>query len=146
MSGFPRRRVAHSGLITQVISAFGLASRIAATAGSVCTTSPSELGLMIRIDLISDFKERRCHRHDAVKPWNSKRALSAEFEAIGQQTGQTGLNDLLLRGREVVFYAPLFDHMVFDVINAIGGAPIAVARLADAADVNEIFLRFSIGS
>src|SRR5205814_3157772 len=37
---------------------------------------------------------------------------------------------------------PLFDHMVFDVINAIGGAPIAVTRLADAANVNEVFFRF----
>ncbi len=42
---------AHSGLMTQVISACGLASRIAATAGSVWTMSPSELGLMMRIDL-----------------------------------------------------------------------------------------------
>jgi hypothetical protein len=39
-----------------VISAPGCASRTAATAGSVWTRSPSELGLMTRMEAISDFR------------------------------------------------------------------------------------------
>ena len=56
MSGLPRKRVVHSGLMTQVISARGCASWIAATAGNVWTMSPSELGLMIKMEWISDFR------------------------------------------------------------------------------------------
>ncbi len=41
----------NSRLISHVISARGYASRSDATAGSVWTMSPSELGLMIKIDL-----------------------------------------------------------------------------------------------
>jgi hypothetical protein len=47
-----------------------------------------------------------------------------------------------LRSREVVLYTPLFDYIFLDVINAISGAPIAITRLADAANVNEVFFRF----
>ena len=53
---FPRRTGAHSGLMSQVISALGFAFRMDATAGSVCTMSPSELGLIIRMRLMGDFK------------------------------------------------------------------------------------------
>ena len=58
-SGLPRNNAAHSGLITQVISLAGCASRIAATAGKVWTMSPSELGLMIRIDFGFGFRRSR---------------------------------------------------------------------------------------
>src|SRR5713101_6366413 len=65
--------------------------------------------------------------------------LSSDREPFGEHVRQAGLDDFLLRGRDVVFYTPLLDAVVLDVINAIGRAPISVARLADAADVNEIF-------
>jgi hypothetical protein len=42
--------------MTHVISERGCASRIAATAGNVWTISPRELGLMMRIEPISDFR------------------------------------------------------------------------------------------
>src|SRR2546430_2254614 len=101
-SELPRNKVAHSGLITHVISAAGCASRIAATAGSVWTISPSELGLMMRMDLMS----------------------AAKFQALRQQARQTGLDDLFLRGGEIVFHAALFDDVFVGVENTIGRAPV----------------------
>jgi hypothetical protein len=47
-----------------VISAIGFAFRIDATAGSVCTTSPSELGLMIRMLLMVVVDFFLCVSHD----------------------------------------------------------------------------------
>src|SRR4051794_17506580 len=79
--------------------------------------SPSELGLMIKIELM----------------------LSAKFQALRQQARQTGLDDFILRGVEVVFDPALFDAISLDVIDGISSPPIAVARLADAAGVDEIF-------
>ena len=105
--------------MTQLIRAFGFASRMAATAGNVWTMSPNELGLMMRID----FRNQR-----------------PMLKSIGKQSRQAGLQDLLLRGVDIIFYAPLFDHVSFRIENAIGGTPIAIARLADASGVNEIFL------
>ena len=52
----PRKSGAHSGLMTQVISASGYASRRSAAAGKVCTMSPRELGLMMRMEEMSGFK------------------------------------------------------------------------------------------
>jgi len=113
--------------MTQVISASGQASRIKATAGKVCTTSPSELGLMIKMD--SGFKttERRLS------------ILSSDGETFCEQAGQAHFDDFLLRGGEVVLYSPLFDDVVFDVVNAVGGSPFGVTRLPDTAGVNEVF-------
>jgi hypothetical protein len=64
----PRSSVAHSGLTTQVNSACRFASRIAATAGKVWTMSPSELGLMTRMERISDFRFQ-------IEDWKSKSAI-----------------------------------------------------------------------
>ena len=69
------------------------------------------------------------------------RDLTTEGQSIGQAFRQAGLEDFLLRGVDIVFYAPLLDHILLGMINAIGGTPIAVARLADAAGVDEIFFR-----
>jgi hypothetical protein len=68
--------------------------------------------------------------------------LPSQLQAIGEQARQACLNDLPLRSRQVVLYPPLFDHIFLDVINAISGAPIAIPRLSDAANVNEVFFRF----
>src|SRR2546423_8848778 len=81
--------------------------------------SPSELGLMTRMDLM----------------------LSAKFQALCQHARQTGLDDLFLRRRKVVLPPALFDNVFVDLINAVGRAPIAIARLADTAGIDEIFLR-----
>ena len=53
---------------------------------------------------------------------------------------QAGVDNFFLGGCEIVFHPALFNHIAFDVINAIRGVPIAVARLADAAYVDEVFL------
>ena len=64
----------------------------------------------------------------------------SEFEAFRQHTRQAGLDDFPLRGFEIVLYASLFDHVLFKVVDAVGRSPIAIARLADAADVYEVSL------
>ena len=121
---------------------------MSATAGNVCTTSPRELGLMMRID----FKIRGLQSLDATlqnlqsKIFTLKFLLASESESLGQERRQAGLDNFLLRGFEIVFYAPLLDHVFFHVVNAISGAPVAVARLPHAARVDEILFRGSIGS
>src|SRR6478672_7117141 len=105
--------------MTHVISASGCASRIAATAGNVWTMSPSELGLMTRMDLMS----------------------AAKFQALREQARQTGLDDLILSCRDVVLHPTLLDAVFVDVINAVSRAPIPVSRLADAPGVDKIFFR-----
>ena len=64
--------------------------------------------------------------------------LSANRKAFREEWRQAGLDDFLLRGSELVFYSPLFNDAVVDVVDAVSGAPIGVARLTDAAGVNEI--------
>ena len=73
---------------------------------------------------------------------NRKSLLASQLQPFGQQARQTCLDNFSLSGRQVVFYATLFDHIFVDVINAIGGAPIAIPGLADAANVNKVFFRF----
>jgi hypothetical protein len=77
--------------------------------------------------------------------YNLKFLLAPQLQAVGEQVRQPCLDDLFLRRGEIVFYAALFDHVFFDVVNAVGGAPITIARLADAANVNEVFFRFLDG-
>ena len=84
MQLFPRRIGAHSGLMTQVIFAPGLASRIAATAGNVCTTSPSELGLMIRMERISDFRFQISDWKRRSIICNLKFPLAPQLQPIGE--------------------------------------------------------------
>src|SRR3981081_833783 len=76
--------------------------------------------------------------HLKSKICNLKFLLSPEGKALGQESGQPGLDDFLLRRLEIVFYAALLDHVLFNVINAVGGMPIAIARLANTAGVDEI--------
>ncbi len=65
-------------------------------------------------------------------------SLSANRQAFREQWRQAGLDDFLLRGGELVLNPPLLDDVVLHVVNAVSGAPIGVARLANAPDVNEI--------
>src|SRR6266487_3694024 len=64
--------------------------------------------------------------------------LSANRKSFREWWREAGLDDFLLRGGDLVFYAPLLDDVVLHVINAVGGAPITVARLTDTAGINEI--------
>src|SRR5581483_46677 len=65
--------------------------------------------------------------------------LSSERETFREKRRQSGVNNFLLRNLQVVFHPALFDVLVVEIVNAIRRAPVAVARLADAADVDEIF-------
>ena len=77
--------------------------------------------------------------------YNLQFLLPPKFKAIGERLRQACLDNFLLRRGQVVFYPPLFDDVFLDVIDAISGTPISIARLADAADVNEISFRFLDG-
>src|SRR4051812_31849907 len=67
--------------------------------------------------------------------------LSSKCQSLRQLSWQAGFDDLLLRGFEVVFHASLLDHIVFGVEDAIARAPVAITRLPDTANVDEIFFR-----
>src|SRR5712692_5117405 len=58
--------------------------------------------------LFSNLKSKIC---------NFKFRLSSDREPLGEQVRQAGLDDFLLRGRDVIFHAPLFDDVVLDVID-----------------------------
>ncbi|HKR53204.1 MAG TPA: hypothetical protein VJR93_02565, partial [Chthoniobacterales bacterium] len=64
--------------------------------------------------------------------------LTTEREPIGQQARETGGNDLLAGAFNVVTDPALLDQMFVGVVNAIGSAPIPIARLSYAAGINEI--------
>ena len=64
--------------------------------------------------------------------------LSAKGKAFREQWRQTSFDDFLLCGGELVLNPALLDDVVLYVINAVGGPPIGVARLTDAAGINEI--------
>src|SRR5881392_2438992 len=66
-------------------------------------------------------------------------SLPPKREPLGQQGRQTGIQDFVLRAAEIISDAPQFHDIIFNVENAVGGAPVGVARLADAPGVNEIF-------
>src|ERR1017187_10440396 len=94
--------------------------------------SPSELGLMINIDLVSEFKTLN------PESFRGPICLPPAAQALSQKRRQASLDDLLLRGLQIVFHSAIFDDVFFDVIDAISGAPISIARLADTAGVDEI--------
>src|SRR2546423_363385 len=121
--------------------------------------SPSELGLMIKIEFTLSTtngpafaalwrgrheltqRKRRRTRADYFRVSDlSFSGLSSNCEPLGQQTRQTGFDNSFLGGSQIVFDAPLLNHRAVEMINAIGGVPVSIARLADAASVNEIFL------
>ena len=60
--------------------------------------------------------------------------LFAEREPIGEPLREAGVDDLILRGPDVVFDPAQFDELLVGREKAVGGVPVAVARLADAAD------------
>ena len=64
--------------------------------------------------------------------------LPTDRKPVGETIRKAGLADFVLRGLEVVFDPALLDHLTVDVEDAIGGAPIAIARLTDAAAIDEI--------
>src|ERR1019366_2872842 len=64
--------------------------------------------------------------------------IAPEGQAVSQKGRKASLDDLLLRGLQIVFHSALFDDVFFDVIDAISSAPISIARLTDTAGVDEI--------
>ncbi len=60
-------------------------------------------------------------------------------EALGEHGWEAGLIDLVLGGAEIVGDAPDGDGLGVVVVDAVGGAPVAVAWLAYAAYVDEVF-------
>src|SRR4029453_14424753 len=64
--------------------------------------------------------------------------LTTERETISQQARETGGNDLLAGAFDIVTDPALLDQIFVSVVNAIGGAPVTVARLPDAAGIDEI--------
>src|SRR5947209_4975164 len=106
--------------------------------------SPSELGLMIRIEsMIAPRNSPRarslssslsCHSSDVTHHF-----LSTDGQPFRQHGRQAGVDDFFLRCCQIVFQPPLFDDVALDVVNTIRGVPIPVARLADAPNVDEIF-------
>src|SRR5436189_1227809 len=64
----------------------------------------------------------------------------AHCKPLGKEPWQTGFTDFLLRGGEIVLCSQQFDEIVLDVVNTISSAPVSVARLANTARVDEIFL------
>lgn len=53
---------------------------------------------------------------------------------------KAGVEDLLLRLCKIVGEAPEMDGVLNGVVDAIGGARIAIARLPDGADIDEVFV------
>src|SRR5438309_6960137 len=102
----------------------------------------SDLRLKEAVERIADFRLKDALINLQSSIYNLKFLLTSQLQAIGEQARQTCLDDFLLRSRQVIFYAPLFDHIPFNVVNAISRAPIAIPRLADAADIDKIFFGF----
>src|SRR5205814_6568280 len=65
-------------------------------------------------------------------------ASTPNCKPLGQEARQTCFGNLLLHGREIIFYAKLLDEIVLRVVNAVRCAPVSIARLADTTHVDEI--------
>ena len=65
--------------------------------------------------------------------------LTPQRETVGEQARETGGEDFSAGAFDVVTHPALLDQIFVGVVDAIGGAPIAVAGLPDAAGVDEIF-------
>src|SRR5689334_15747868 len=106
-----------------------------ATAGSVCTTSPSELGLITKME--------RGESNAWPLAQQSSRArtpvLTAFCKAAGEPRRQAAVENALLRRVDVIFDPAEFHDAIGDVVNRVGGAPIAIAWLSDAADIEKVF-------
>ena len=66
--------------------------------------------------------------------------LFAVIEPFGQTLRKPGRTNLLLGGFLVVFQSTQFDRAFIHVINDIRRTPVAIARLANAADIDEVLL------
>ncbi len=64
--------------------------------------------------------------------------LATDCEPLCEEPRQTRFSNLLLHGRQIVFYPQLLDQIVFSVVNAIGRAPISIAWLPHATRVDEL--------
>src|SRR5204862_4679180 len=71
--------------------------------------------------------------------------LATERQTVGEQTRQPGGDNFFAGLFDGVANTALLDQIFVGVVNAIGGAPITIARLSDTAGVNEIFFaRFTV--
>ena len=61
------------------------------------------------------------------------------METVSERSRQTGGADFLLGGGDVVFEPVQLDDILAEVERDIGGGDLPVARLADGADIQEIF-------
>src|SRR5204863_719731 len=64
---------------------------------------------------------------------------ATESKTVGQQTRQPSRNNFFAGLVDRVANTTLLDQIFIGVVDAIGGAPITITRLADAAGVNKIF-------
>ena len=64
--------------------------------------------------------------------------LSSNRQSLRQEPRQTCFSNLLLHGRQIIFYAKLLDQVILRVVNAVRCAPVSITRLADTAHVDEI--------
>src|SRR5438552_17452140 len=84
----------------------------------------------------------------------SRTRLHASFpqgEPLSQARRKTSRHDFRLGRRNIVIQTAQFDRSFVHIVDRIGGLGIAVPRLPDAADVDEVFaagldLEFRIGA
>src|ERR1700685_918359 len=72
------------------------------------------------------------------------KAVAAKLHGVGkafsEPGGQSGVHNLGLGLGEIVGETAQLDSVGAGIVDDVGGTPVAVAGLADAADVDEIFL------
>ena len=126
-SQLPCNTGTNSSFATHRISNAGIADLINETAGSACTISPRELGLITS------------KRRASLNSLASAGILSfAEFKAIGKHTGQSGITDLLLCSLQVIFNPAIYHPLPTHIVDAIGCPGITIAWLADTANIGKI--------
>src|SRR2546421_5986280 len=72
-------------------------------------------------------------------PGVPRQKLFSQCQAFREPGWQTGRHDFGLRRRDIVVQTPQFDRTFVHVVDHVRRPWIAVARLANAADVDEIF-------
>ena len=66
-------------------------------------------------------------------------ASTSFSDALGEHGWQAGSEDFFLSLGDVILDATEDDEFVVKIVDGVTGAPISIARLADGADVDEIF-------
>ena len=66
--------------------------------------------------------------------------LSSVGKPLGQSLRQSGGENLLLRGSDIVVQATYLNRSVERVVDDVGALGIVIARLTDGTDIDEIFL------